>query len=55
MEKELMIDYRNENEEICRRVIDDMEFCVRNGYAYFISGGRKYHVPLESVIQVYTN
>lgn len=55
MDRELMIDYRNEFEQICRMVIDDMEFCVRNGVAYFISDGRKYHVPLEDVIQVYTN
>lgn len=55
MEKDLMIDYRNEFEQICRKVIDDMEFCVRNGAAYFISSGEKYRVPLEDVIQVYLN
>lgn len=54
MEKELMIDYRDENMDVCRKTIDDMEFCVRNSYAYFASAGKKYKVPLDSVIQVYT-
>lgn len=54
MEKVMMIDYRNEAMEVCRKVIDDMEFCVRDSFAYFISAGRKYSVPLDSVIQVYT-
>lgn len=54
MEKELMIDYRDENMDVRRKVIDDMEFCVRDSYAYFISAGKKYSVPLDSVIQVYT-
>ena len=55
MKNNLMIDYRDEKENICRKVIDDMEFCVRDGYAYFISDGIKYRVPLEGIIQVYTN
>lgn len=54
MEKVMMIDYRDEAMEVCRKVIDDMEFCVRDSFAYFISAGRKYSVPLDSVIQVYT-
>ena len=53
-EKEMMIDYRNANEMICRKVIDNMEFCVRDGYVYFISCGKRYQTPLDSVIQVYT-
>ena len=44
MGKELMIDY-----------LDEMEFCVRDGDAYFISEGEKDCVPLEKVFQVYTN
>lgn len=51
--KVMMIDYRDDEENICRKVIDDMEFCVRKGNAYFISDKTKYEVPLESVIQVY--
>ena len=54
MEKSMMIDYRDENMDIRRRIVDDMEFCVRNDYAYFISGGIKYKIPLDDVIQVYT-
>lgn len=54
MGKELMIDYRNESMEICRNVIDNMEFCVRGQNVYFISNGRKYSILLENVIQVYT-
>ena len=54
MKKEMMIGYRDEEDEIHRKVIDDMEFCVRKGIAYFISDGIKYQVPLEDVIQVYT-
>ena len=54
MEKELMIDYRDDALEIRRRTIDDMEFCVRGQYVYFISKGIKYNILLESVIQVYT-
>ena len=53
MDKNLMIDYRNDEDMICRKVIDDMEFCVRDGYAYFISEEIKYRVPLDGVIQVY--
>lgn len=49
----MMIDYRNEKGNICRRSIDNMEFCIRDGEAYFISNGIKYHVPIERIIQVY--
>lgn len=55
MQKNLMIDYRDDEDIIRRKVIDDMEFCVRDGYAYFISEGIKYRVTLEGIIQVYTN
>ncbi len=55
MNKCLMIDYRDEEGTIFRRVMDDMEFCVRNGNAYFISEKTKYEIPLDQVIQVYTN
>ena len=54
MEKELMIDYRDEAMEVCRKVIDDMEFCVREQNVYFISNGQRYNILLENVIQVYT-
>ena len=54
MNKNLMIDFRDEEEEIQRKVIDDMEFCVRKGNAYFISEGIRHVVPLDNVIQVYT-
>ena len=53
MEKMMMIDYRDANGTIRRKTIDNMEFCVRDGDAYFISEGAKYSVPLEDVIQVY--
>ena len=54
-DRELMIDYRNEKDVFVRRVIDDMEFCVRDGNAYFISDEIKYCIPLEQVVQMYTN
>lgn len=55
MEKVMMIDYRNDNDEFVRKEIDDMEFCVRNGNVYFISDGEKFCIQLESVSQVYLN
>lgn len=55
MKKTMMIDYRNDNGTICRKEMDDCEFCVRDGNAYFISDGRKYCIPLDHVIQVYLN
>ena len=55
MNKEMMIDYRDSHGTICRKVIDDLEFCVREGEMYFISDGIRYHIPLEDVIQVYLN
>lgn len=53
MEKIMMIDYRNDDGDPVRKTIDDAEFCVRKGYAYFISAGEHVKVPLEYVIQVY--
>ena len=55
MKNIMMIDYRDANSLIHREEIDDMEFCVRDGYAYFITGGEKRCVPLDLVIQVYIN
>ena len=55
MDKAMMIDYRDENMDIRRKVIDDMEFCVKNSYVYFISARQKYKVSLDDVIQVYLN
>ncbi len=53
MEKNLMIDYRNEDGNFVRRVIDNFEFCVREGVAYFISEGVKYNVTLQNISQLY--
>ena len=55
MEKVMMMDYRNENGDVVRVVIDDMEFCVKYGMVHFIVSGKKLHIPLEHVIQVYLN
>ena len=55
MKKTMMIDYHNDNGTICRKEMDDCEFCVRDGNTYFISDGWKYCIPLEQVIQVYMN
>ena len=54
-EKILMMDYRTDKQDIVRVAIDDMEFCVKDGITHFTVNGRKYHIPLENVIQVYTN
>lgn len=53
MKKHMMIDYRDVDEQICRKEIDDMEFCVRDGAAHFLSDEITYHIPLDHVIQVY--
>ena len=53
MENTMMIDYRNDNGDVIRKAIDRSEFCVKNGYAWFISGGNRFQVELENVIQVY--
>lgn len=54
MDIEMMIDYRTNDGMICRKVIDNMEFCVKEGRAYFVSRGERYSVVLRNVIQVYT-
>lgn len=58
--KELMIDYRDGinpdgSTHFVRKSIDDFEFCVRDGAAYFISDGKKHRIPLQDISQVYTN
>lgn len=55
MKKQLMIDYRDGEGGFIRKVIDDFEFCIRKGFAYFKSDGVTYAVPIEDVSQVYTN
>ena len=56
MEKQMMIDYRKDDGEgFERKVIDDMEFCVRQGDMYFISEGVKYCIPLDQCSQVFIN
>lgn len=52
--KNLMIDYRDSDGKICRKAVDDMEFCVRDGVGYFASNDCEYEVPLENIIQMYT-
>ena len=54
MKKQLMIDYRDEKGKFVRRVIDDLEFCVRDDVAYFISEGVKYAIPIGNISQMYT-
>lgn len=54
MKKQLMIDYRDEKGKFVRRVIDDLEFCVRDDVAYFISDGVKYAIPIGNISQMYT-
>ena len=53
MENRMMIDYRTEEEEIRRKVIDNCEFCVKDGRVWFVSNGTRYNTELENVIQVY--
>ena len=55
MDKVMMIDYRDEIGDIYRKIIDDFEFCVHEQDVYFISSGKKYHIPLDQVVQVYIN
>lgn len=55
MNKVMMIDYRDDEQEICRKMIDDMEFCIHKGEVFFISDNIRYHIPLDCVIQVYLN
>lgn len=53
-QNQMMIDYKNDNGEFVRKVIDNYEFCVREETAYFISEGVKTAVPLQNIVQVYT-
>lgn len=52
--KNMMIDYRDSEGKFVRKVIDNFEFCVRDGVAHFFSEGIKYQVPLQDLSQVYT-
>lgn len=52
-EKVMMIDVETKSGNIKRYTIDNMEFAVRDGYCYFVSGGKKYNVYLSNVIQVF--
>ena len=52
--KNMMIDYKNDEGIFVRRVIDNYEFCIHEGDAYFISEGVKYKVPIQDISQVYT-
>lgn len=52
--KNMMIDYRNEDDVFVRRVIDNYEFCIREETAYFVSEGVMYAIPLQKISQVYT-
>lgn len=53
MDDIMMIDYRNDDGDVMRTAIDRGEFCVKNGFAWFISGGKRFSVELQNVIQVY--
>ena len=50
-----MIDYRDGKGGFIRKTIDDFEFCVRDGIAYFISCGEYISVPVEDISQIYMN
>ena len=52
--KDMMIDYRDEDGQFVRKVIDNYEFCVHDEVAYFISDKKKYAVPIKNICQVYT-
>ena len=51
---QMMIDYRDDNDNFVRKVIDNYEFCIRDETAYFISEGVKMQVPMQKISQVYT-
>lgn len=53
MKKQLMIDYRDGKGGFVRKVIDNFEFCVRDGIAYFVSDGRSCQVAVENISQMY--
>lgn len=52
--KEMIIDYRNDDGSFSRKTIDNYEFCIREGVAYFASQGVPYQVPMQNISQVYT-
>ena len=52
--RKMMIDYRDGNGNPVRRIIDDFEFCVRDGTAYFSSNGEIMNIPIEDISQIYT-
>lgn len=59
-EKEMMIDYRgginpDGTTKFVRKHIDNFEFCIREGVAYFISEGKRFKVPIQEISQVYVN
>lgn len=54
MKEALMIDYVNEETgKFERKTVDNMEFCVREGIAYFDSCGKTYSIPLENISQMF--
>ena len=54
MNKRMMIDFRDEDGNFVRRVIDNFEFCIRDEQAYFVSDGKQLVVPMKNISQVYT-
>ena len=62
MDKRIMVDYRVEEEkneeierEFVRKAIDNNEFCIRNRKMYFSSDGEALKIPVEKIVQVFTN
>lgn len=53
MDKVMYIDVETKDGDMKRYAVDDMEFCVRDGYCYWISGGKKLNTQLSNVIQVF--
>lgn len=54
MNRKLMIDFRDiASGKFIRRAVDDFEFCVREGFAYFSSNGERYEIHLEDISQIY--
>ena len=54
MSHKMMIDFRSTvSGKFIRRAIDDFEFCVREGFAYFSSNGERYEIHLEDISQIY--
>ena len=53
MDKQMMIDIRLGDGYFARFVIDENEFCVRDGVVYFITKGEKKSFPVEDISQVF--